>query len=62
METHVPVACTNIEWANQEYKAPTVISYNDLLFLNFIKDEYEYIVRDKNGDLFMYVDTPKIPR
>lgn len=65
----VEIACNGCEldgcsgaikfWANQEYKTPTVISYNDRLFLNFIKDEYEYIVRDKNGDLFVYVDIPK---
>ena len=47
-----------IEWAEQEYKKPVVISYNDKLFLNFIKADYEYIVRDKNGDLFAYVSKP----
>ena len=45
------------EWADKEYKQ-VVISYNDKLFLNFIKDNYEYIARDKNGNLFVYVGIP----
>jgi hypothetical protein len=45
-------------WANQEYKEPNVISYSDRLFLNFIKADYEYIVRDKNGELFVYAGIP----
>lgn len=48
-----------IEWARREYKKPIVISYNDSLFLNFIKDEYNYIARDKNGFLYAYPDRPK---
>lgn len=48
-----------IEWARREYKKPIVISYNDSLFLNFIKDEYNYIARDKNGFLYAYSDRPK---
>lgn len=48
-----------IERARREYKKPIVISYNDALFLNFIKDDYNYIVRDKNGDLFAYVSIPE---
>lgn len=76
-ETHVPVACTNIEcdnclfynikeycidslveWANQEYNCKTVISQGDIEFLNYIIDRFKYIVRDKNGDLFVYTDSP----
>lgn len=54
-------ACSDkmVNWANQDYKEPFVISYNDSLFLNFIKVDYEYMVRDKNGDLFAYVNIPK---
>lgn len=48
-----------IEWARREYKKPIVISYSDSLFLNFIKDEYNYIARDKNGFLYAYSDKPK---
>lgn len=46
-------------WANQEYKEPIVITYNDRLFLNFIKNEYEYISRDKSGCLYAYASKPK---
>lgn len=45
--------------ANVKYKEPVVLSYNDSLFLNFINDDYNYIVRDKNGDLFAYVSIPE---
>lgn len=48
-----------IEWARREYKKPAVISCKDILFLDFIKDNYEYIARDKDGSLFAYVTTPK---
>lgn len=48
-----------VNWANQEYKDPIVISNNDRLFLNFIKDDYEYISRDKSGCLYAYVIKPK---
>lgn len=53
--------CSNglVEWAREEYKKPIVISYNDTLFLNFIKDEYNYIARDKNGFLYAYSDRPE---
>lgn len=48
-----------VEWARREYKKPIVISYNDSLFLNFIKDDYYYIARDKNGELYGYYIIPK---
>lgn len=48
-----------IEWANQEYKEPIVISYNDRLFIDFIKADYEYISRDKSGALYAYASKPK---
>lgn len=48
-----------IEWYRREYKKPIEISYSDSLFLNFIKDEYNYIARDKNGFLYAYSDIPK---
>lgn len=47
------------EWSEKEYKETNVISYNDSLFLNFIKDDYEYIARDKNGCLYIYFVKPK---
>lgn len=48
-----------IEWMGREYKKYAVISCKDILFLDFIKDNYEYIARDKDGSLFAYVTTPK---
>lgn len=48
-----------IEWSRREYKKPIEISYNDSLFINFIKDEYNYIARNKNGFLYAYSDIPK---
>lgn len=54
-------ACSNVMkiWTNQEYKESDIISYNDSLFLNFIKDGYEYITRDKNGRLYGHFSEPK---
>ena len=46
-------------WSNQEYKESIVISNNDILFLNFIKNEFEYITRDKTGCLYAYDSKPK---
>lgn len=47
-----------VNWSNKEYKEPSVISYHDSLFLNFITDEYEYMARDKNGKLFIHKTEP----
>lgn len=77
-ETHVPVACTNIEcdnclfynikeycidalveWANQEYKDPIVISQNDITFLSYISNKFKYIARDNCGNLYVYDIEPK---
>lgn len=54
--------CVNnklIDWGDQEYKEPIVISDKDSLFLNFIKDYYYYIARDKNERLYAYFIKPK---
>lgn len=48
-----------IEWFRREYKKPVVISYKDSLFLNFIKDDYKYIARDKTSLLYAYFSNPK---
>lgn len=48
-----------IEWANQEYKDPVVISSNDKLFLDYINDDFVYIARDKNCKLYAHIDKPK---
>lgn len=46
------------KWANQEYKCNDVISQCDIGFLNYIPDKFKYIVRDKNGELFAYINAP----
>jgi hypothetical protein len=48
-----------IDWVDKEYKEPIVISDKDSLFLNFIKDYYHYIARDKNEHLYAYSIKPK---
>ena len=47
------------DWANQDYKDPIVISHSGSLFLNFIKDCYEYIARDKKGYLYGHSNKPE---
>lgn len=46
------------EWAESEYVKPFVISKSDRMFLDYIKEEYKCIARDKNGELFLYRLTP----
>lgn len=48
-----------VNWANQEYKEPNAMSFKDSFFLGFIKDEYKYIARDENGDLYAFAIEPK---
>ena len=48
-----------VEWANQEYKDPIVISNADFNFLSYIKDEFEYMARDEDGRLFAHAIKPK---
>lgn len=52
-------ACLNCaeevkEWAEQEYIEKPVISKSDRAFLEYIKEEFKCIARDKNSNLFMY--------
>lgn len=47
------------EWAEKEYKDTTVISRADISFLTYIKDEFKYMARDENGDLYAHVINPK---
>lgn len=47
------------EWAEKEYKDITVISRADSIFLAYIKDEFKYIARDKNGNLYAHAINPK---
>lgn len=46
-------------WVNKEYKDPNVISWNDSLFLGFIKDKFKYIARYENGNLYAHAINPK---
>ena len=48
-----------VNWSNQEYKEPIVISFNDAFFIGFIKDKFKYIARDENGDLYAHAIEPK---
>lgn len=52
--------CTDYrkEWAESEYVERPVISKKDRAFLEFIKEEYKYIVRDKNDVLYVYNAEP----
>lgn len=46
------------EWAESEYIEKPVISKKDKVFLEYVKEEYKCIARDKNGELFLYRLTP----
>lgn len=46
------------EWAESEYVELPVISKSDRVFLEYVKEEYKCIARDKNGKLFLYRLTP----
>lgn len=47
------------EWLEKEYIEPLKISKRDKTFLEYIGNEYEYIARDSNGSLFLYIDKPE---
>lgn len=44
------------EWAETEYIEKPVISKKDKAFLEYLKEEFKYIVRHKDGTLFAYKD------
>ena len=46
------------EWAESEYIEKPVISKKDKAFLEYVKEEYRCIARDKNGELLLYRLTP----
>lgn len=46
-------------WSEQEYETSVTISSNDMFFLSFIKDKFEYMARDKNGLLYAHEVNPK---
>lgn len=47
------------EWCESEYVEPPVISKSDRTFLDYIKEEFKYIARDEDGDLFAWSAKPK---
>lgn len=47
------------QWAESEYIEKPVISQGDRAFLEYLKEEYKYIARDKNGELFIYEEKPR---
>jgi hypothetical protein len=46
------------EWAESEYIEKPVISKKDKAFLEYLKEEYKYIARDKNDVLYAYNAEP----
>lgn len=46
------------EWAESEYIEKQVISKRDRAFLDYIRDVYNFVVRDKEGKLFLYSSKP----
>lgn len=45
-------------WANSEYIERPVISKRDKAFLEYLREEYEFIARDENGKLYVYSSKP----
>lgn len=46
------------EWAESEYVERPVISKRDRAFLEYIREEYKFVARDENGNLFVYSSKP----
>lgn len=46
------------EWAESEYAELVVISKRDIAFLDYLKEGYKFVARDKNGKLFAYGAKP----
>lgn len=47
------------KWANSEYIERSVISKRDKAFLEYLREEYYFVARDENGDLFVYESHPR---
>ena len=47
------------EWAESEYTEKPVINKRDREFLDYIREEYKFVARDKNGKLFIYETQPR---
>lgn len=46
------------DWAESEYIEKPVISKRDRAFLDYLGEECKFIVRDENGELFVYIGEP----
>ena len=46
------------KWAESEYVERQVISKRDRAFLEYIREEYKFVARDENGNLFVYSSKP----
>lgn len=46
-------------WANSEYIERPVISKSDKAFLEYLREEFEFVARDANGELFVYETQPR---
>lgn len=47
------------EWAESEYIEQPKISKKDRAFLDYIRDVYNFVVRNKEGKLFLYGSKPR---
>lgn len=49
---------TKREWAESEYIEQPVISKSDRAFLDYLREEYKFVVRDEDNKLFVYSSKP----
>lgn len=47
------------KWAESEYIEKPVISKRDRAFLDYLREEYKFVARDKNGKLFVCQAQPR---
>lgn len=47
------------EWAESEYIEKPVINKTDRTFLEYLREEYKFVARDKNGKLFVCEAQPR---
>ena len=46
-------------WAESEYVERPVISKRDKAFLEYLREEFKFVARDENGELFVYETQPR---
>lgn len=46
-------------WTESEYIERPVISKRDKAFLEYLREEYEFVARDENGALYVYETQPR---